>query len=73
MTIFLQVGRTTDVDITYISPEGFVFVHVSMAGSKRLEEVNNDLNEYYTSKVMLKWPTLKSYCYVFVLNHLIYM
>ncbi|CAB4006904.1 Hypothetical predicted protein, partial [Paramuricea clavata] len=45
-----KVGRTTDVDIAYISPTGSVFLHVSAAGSKRLEELNRGLTEHYMSK-----------------------
>ena len=39
------------MDIAYISPTGSVFLHVSAAGSKRLEELNRDLTEHYMSKV----------------------
>ncbi|CAB4010147.1 Hypothetical predicted protein [Paramuricea clavata] len=45
-----KVGRTTDVDIAYISPTGSVFLHVSAAGSKRLDELNRDLTDHYLSK-----------------------
>ena len=45
------MGKIVDVDIAYISPTGSVFLHVSAAGSKRLEELNRDLTEHYTSKV----------------------
>ena len=42
------------MDIAYISPTGSVFLHVSAAGIKRLEELNIDLTEHYMSKVRRK-------------------
>ena len=39
------------MEIAYISATGSVFLHVSAAGSKRLEELNKDLTDHYTSKV----------------------
>ena len=39
------------MDIACISATGSVFLHVSVAGIKRLEELNRDLTDHYTSKV----------------------